>query len=162
MAVGRRHAAESVAEMTITDLTEHVAQVIAAAVGVDVPVVRSAGRPAHPNPGDCDDLPRVNVWWSQMVDGSNGLTAGWVRGQAEISYEVVVCYPDDDLDVTIPDTEHEATADEFEALADQVWCAVAGGAPSDCDQWIVGPFRWAVRTGGVVSAVGTVTADHAC
>ena len=147
--------------MTISELTEHVVDLIDAAVLV--PVVKTAGRPAHPNAGDCDGA-RVHVWWENTFNVRQGGPADdFVRSQASIAFEVMVCYPDDDLGETISDESHADVADDFESLVQQVWCAVVNGPkPADCETWRPDRITVQQRSGGIVSAIGYIVTDAFC
>lgn len=146
--------------MNLTEATDYVAAVIDEAV--DVPVIVTAGRAAHPNPGACEDGEgRVHVWFDTLRNESASRNE-YVQAVAVIAYETIVCYDDPNLEATIPALSHEAAALSFEDLASLTWCAVVNADRTACDVWRPDSMRVQPRQGGIVSAIGEVVVSVDC
>lgn len=123
----------------------------------------SAGEPAV---GSCGE---IAVWISNVSDANIGISDCMVDTQVELTYRISWCYPEPE-DGSGPTTAQELTAAEcLYELMDAVWCGLVSERDagtlliqSSCEKTSLGQLTVDPRSGGVVTATGTVTVDYDC
>lgn len=108
------------------------------------------------------------VWISEMHDRTQGFDGERCITITEVvlQYRLDICYSEDGTDGSY--ATHLAEATEVYGAMDDVWCHLVGlkdqGAllVDECDHVSLGPFSITQRSGGVVSAQGSVTVQHNC
>ena len=143
-------------------LSDIEAAIVGQACQPDVSRV-TAGEPAAPNPG-CTD---IAVWVGQVEDSAAFDPGCQVRSELTLNYRIGWCYTER--------PEGPSEADELEAatcvydLAEAVWCylvelqsqGIIAGLDS-CRDSRLGPLTVNPRSGGWVSATGSVTIAYDC
>ena len=128
-------------------------------------VTVTAGRPNAPMGQDCT---KIYVWADQITDALQTAVQCMVKGRLTIVYEIHTCYEVvDTRDETA--AEHAVSADCLYGLMNAVWCGLVAGKSDgslmdlgSCEDIELGPLEIQPRSGGSVSAMGTVIVPLDC
>jgi len=126
-----------------------------------------AGEPPAPT----DHCREIAVWVDEIRDQNEGDTTKpcLVVSQLTVRYRIQVCYTEKEDGTDQTEAQHYVTALCLYPLMTAIWCGLItarhdgtlAGA-GDCDNTSLGALRVDQRSGGYVSATGSITVDYDC
>lgn len=127
----------------------------------------SAGEPAAPDPG-CTE---IAVWIDDILDQnqSDPSIPCLVYSQLTLRYRISWCYTENEDGSMPTESEHYTVALALYSLMATVWCGLVQAkgdgtlaGQNKCDQSSLGQLSVDQRSGGHVSATGSVTVPYDC
>lgn len=129
-------------------------------------VTITAGRPAAPSGEGQECQTAIYVWGQGIADENQTNDESCVvSSRWEMAYEIWTCYPEDWEDVD--DDAHFSAVSCLYDLMSLVWCAVveakdSGAFCDNCSYVELAPLEIGFRSGGAVSALGSVVLPFYC